>query len=271
MSTINPIGTTSLGVAALRAMESMRPDKLIDDPYAMGFVAAAGGGMALPGDKTGFIAILGPVVAVRTKYFDESILAAARGGCRQVVMMASGMDSRAYRLDWPADTELFELDQPEVLAFKNGVLGDAKPKANRHPVGVDLVGDWTATLRVAGFDPEVPTAWLTEGIIYALTPEQADLLLERITSVSAPGSVITVDQVQDHEDLKAARLAVSPDLVELWVGGPTGHPADWLHRFGWKAEVTETADLARTYGREVHKCYDPAAGGAHCWLATATR
>jgi methyltransferase (TIGR00027 family) len=271
MSTINTIGTTSLGVAALRAMESMRPDKLIDDPYAMPFVAAAGGGMGLPGDKAGFIAIMGPFVAVRTKYFDEAILAAARGGCTQVVMMASGMDSRAFRLDWPAGTDLFELDQPAVLAFKDGVLGDTPPKVNRHPVGVDLRGDWTITLREAGFQPDLPTAWLTEGLIYALTPEEADLLLERITSVSAPGSVITVDQAQDHEELKAARFAVSPELVGLWQGGPTEHPADWLGKFGWRPEVTETADLARTYGREMHQSYDPAAGGAHCWLATATR
>jgi methyltransferase (TIGR00027 family) len=271
LSDINTIGTTAFGVAALRAMESERPDRLFDDPYAMPFVAAAGGGMGLPGDKAGFIMILGPFVAIRTKFLDEAILAAARGGRSQVVVLASGMDSRAFRLDWPDGTELFELDQPEVLAFKDGVLTGKQPKCNRHAISVDLRTDWPKTLREAGFRPDQRTAWLTEGLFYALTSEQADQLLGKIGDLSAPGSTIAVDQAQDHTALKAARAAVSPDLVDLWRGGPTEHPADWLARHGWEPEVVELAELAVTYGRKMHDSYDPAAGGAHCWVCTATR
>lgn len=276
MTNINPIGSTALGVAALRAMETARPDRIFEDPYAMAFLAGATdglGGMGLPGDKTGFIQLMGPVVAARTRYFDDQLLSFAKNGCRQIVILASGMDSRPYRLDWPAGTRLFELDQPAVLDYKHKVLREksATARCEHRPVAVDLRDDWQKALTDAGFAADEPTAWHLEGLIYALTPEQADDLLAKVSALAASGSRLAVDQVQDCPALSAARLAVfGPGMEELWQGGPTGHPDDWLSRHGWTPEFAEIADVAQTYGRTIDPAYQPAAGGAHCWLGTGT-
>jgi methyltransferase (TIGR00027 family) len=183
------------------------------------------------------------------------------------------MDSRPYRLDWPAGTRLFELDQPAVLDYKHQILADksASARCEHRPVAVDLREDWPNALIEAGFSPDEPTAWHLEGLIYALTPEQADQLLGKVSALAAPGSRLAVDQVQDSPDLKAARLAVfGPDMDELWLGGPVGHPDDWLHRHGWTPDFVDIADVAQSYGRTVDPAYQPAEGGAHCWVGTGT-
>ncbi|WP_163511727.1 SAM-dependent methyltransferase [Fodinicola acaciae] len=272
MSGINDIGSTSLGVAALRALETSRPDHLFQDPYAAAFLAAVGG-TGLPGDTAGFVELLGPIVSVRTRYFDEQLTSFAAGGCRQVVILASGMDSRPYRLDWPAGTRTYELDQPAVLDFKQQVLKEnsATARSEHRPVAVDLREDWPAALTEAGFSPDRPTGWHLEGLIYALTAEQADGLLAKVTALSAAGSRLAVDQIEDSPTLKAARMAVfGADRDDLWLGGPPGHPADWLRRHGWRPDFAETADIAASYGRTLAAAYRPDDGGAHSWVGTGT-
>ncbi|GAB3472527.1 SAM-dependent methyltransferase [Actinophytocola sediminis] len=272
MAKLNAIGGTALRVAALRAAETRRPDHLVADPHAERFLAAAGdstGGSGQHGLGDEFVAVMSQQVAVRTRFLDDALLAATAAGCRQVVLVASGVDSRAHRLAWPAGVELFDLDQPAVLEFKDQVLDPASARCTRHPVGVDLRTDWPVPLRAAGFRPERPTAWLTEGLLYALDPAAADGLLTTIGGLSAAGSIIAFDHIQTSQRLREMLRATDPALVQLWRGGPAD-PAEWLTRHGWTAEITELADLARHHGRTVHPAYDPAAGGAHSWLATGT-
>jgi methyltransferase (TIGR00027 family) len=189
-----------------------------------------------------------------------------------VVLLASGMDSRAYRLDWPSGVRLYELDQPDVLAFKQHVLDSASatPRCELRTVGVDLREDWPAALREAGFRPGEPTAWLTEGLLYALDETASDALLNQISALSAPGSVLAFDHVQESQALRDALTAIDPELLRLWQSGPTD-PADWLRRHGWEPRIAELADVSRDYGRAVHLAYDSAdPQSAHSWLATAS-
>ena len=95
-------------------------------------------------------------MAVRTKFFDEFFLDATKAGIKQAVILASGLDSRAYRLTWPAGTVVYEVDQPQVIEFKTRTLAElgAAPTADRRVVAIDLRDDWPAALRAAGFDPE---------------------------------------------------------------------------------------------------------------------
>lgn len=269
-SQIDQIGTTAFFVAALRAAESARPDRLADDPHAPTLLTAAGI-TTIPGDVAEFVAIMGDQVAVRTRYLDEALLAATAGGCRQVVLMASGMDSRGYRLPWPEGTELFELDQQPVLAFKQDVLaGVATPCPIRH-VSIDLRDDWATALRAAGYRDDRPAAWLVEGLLYALDAAAAEGLLETISRLSAPGSTIAFDHVEMGPALTSALTAVDPGLLDLWQTGPLD-PAAWLERLGWEPHIVELAALEREHGRPVHPGYDPAvAGSAHSWLGTGRR
>ena len=200
------VGATALGVAAARAAETARPDPLIRDPFAHLLVSAAGpvwaelaAGTSAPygDDYRGrrLDQMARSYQAVRTHYFDGYFGAAASAGIRQVVILAAGLDSRAYRLDWPSGTTVFEIDQPKVLAYKAATLDahGAVPAATRHAVAVDLRDDWPAALIDAGFQPRHATAWLAEGLLPYLPAEAQDRLFEMVTALSAAGSRIAVE------------------------------------------------------------------------------
>lgn len=143
------VGSTALFVATARALEAQKPEPLAVDPYAELFCRAVGGSWAdvldgkapdhdLKSEDFGrhFVDFQG----ARTRYFDAYFERAAAAGARQVVVLAAGLDSRAYRLPWPDGTTVFELDQPQVLDFKREVLGQhgVQPRAERREIAVDL-------------------------------------------------------------------------------------------------------------------------------------
>ena len=178
------VGATALFVATARALEAQKPDPLAVDPYAEVFCRAVGGRAAdvldgkLPDHElktpdwgVHFVNFQ----AARTKYFDEYFRRAADAGARQVVILAAGLDSRAYRLSWPDGTTIFELDRPEVLDFKRDVLAGhgAQPRAERREVAVDLREDWPQALRDSGFDAAKPSAWIAEGLLIYLPGRRA--------------------------------------------------------------------------------------------------
>ena len=175
------VGSTALGVAAARAAETDSDSPLIQDPFARAFLDAAGKGMwSLTSDPKLSAALTDLVpdlaahtqamvdfMAVRTKWFDELFLDAVSSGVRQVVILAAGLDSRSWRLSWPAGTTVFELDQAKVLDFKSRTLAQrgAQPTARLVNVAVDLRDDWPTALREAGFDESEPTMWSAEGLL----------------------------------------------------------------------------------------------------------
>ena len=196
------IGETAVGAAMMRARESARAGGLFVDPYAPAFVAAVP--PIFPDGPTphedpamaDIEAAFEEVVAVRTRFFDDFVTAAAGSGCGQVVLVGAGLDARAFRLDWPAGVRLFELDLPGVLNFKNRVLSEnaAEPRCERITVAVDLErSDWPVKVLDQGFDAGRPTAWVAEGVIPYLTHDAAERLLIRVGEVSSPGSRLALD------------------------------------------------------------------------------
>lgn len=182
---LSGVGATALGVARLRVMENARSNRLVADPYAghiLAAAAAAGSQWVAVTPQAGpdFFALMADQVAVRTRFLDQTLLRLTRAGCAQVVLLACGMDTRAFRLDWPADTQVFEVDFKEVLTFRDAALAShgVGPRCNRIAVAADRRQDWTIALRSAGFDPTRATAWLAEGILYALPPDATDTLLD---------------------------------------------------------------------------------------------
>ncbi len=205
------VGATATMIAAGRAMATNDPRRLINDPFAEPLVRAVGldffvkmidGSVdfsALENASPARMQAIINGIAVRTKYFDSYLLAAAEAGVRQAVILASGLDSRAYRLDWPAGTVVYEVDQPQVIEFKTTALADigAQPTAERRTVGIDLRYDWPTALQAAGLDTQAPTAWLAEGLLIYLPPEAQDRLFDNITAVSMPGSTSPPNTFQD--------------------------------------------------------------------------
>jgi methyltransferase (TIGR00027 family) len=201
--------------------------------------------------------------AVRTHFFDTFFGDAVADGIRQIVILASGLDSRAYRLDWPAGTTVYEIDQPQVLEFKSTTLAEngVTPSADRREVAIDLRQDWPAALREAGFDPGAPTAWLAEGLLIYLPPDAQDRLFDNITGLSVPGSTIATEFVPGIVDFDAERVremsgpfrehGVDIDMASLVYAGERNHVVDYLRSKGWDVEGVTRTELFQRHGMDV--------------------
>jgi methyltransferase (TIGR00027 family) len=286
------VGATALGVAAGRAAETNSDDPLIVDPYAQLFLEAAGDGIwsmylndELPAElaevdprfKERMAAMTG-YMASRTKFFDEFFLAAAAAGVRQSVILAAGLDARAWRLAWPGGSVVYEIDQPKVLAFKAETLEShgAAPIARYVGVPIDLRQDWPTALQEAGFDPGVPTAWSAEGLLPYLPAAAQDLLFERIQGLSAPGSRIAVEAFTNdfysaasfarrEEQMARYRAAAAklgrPDVAEtgnLLYEEARTEVVDWLRAHGWGTTAQTADELMAGNGRSAPADLDEA-------------
>ena len=264
------VGATATMVAAARALASREPNPLIDDPFADPLVRAVGidfftrlldGDIDLPDSGEGSAAhLMSTVMAVRTKFFDDFFVAATSGGIRQVVILASGLDSRPYRLPWPEGTVVFEVDQPQVMEFKTTTMIQigAAPSAERRAVSIDLREDWPAALRANGFDDTLPTAWSAEGLLVYLPPEAQDRLFDNITALSAPGSQLATEY---HPDAGAGLQRASAmrsewqkhgfdvNFADLFYPGERNSVVDYLGGQGWQVSSRSRPDVFRDYGK----------------------
>lgn len=254
-------------VAAQRALSS--DAKLIDDPYAAPLVRAVGidvyvrlvNGEIAGGGNTEFDPQrMAQGMACRTRFYDQFFLDATRSGIGQAVILASGLDSRAYRLPWPAGTVVYEVDMPEVIEFKTLTLSDlgAEPTAERRTVAIDLRDDWASALRAAGFDPQAPSARSAEGLVVYLPDDAQDALFDNITSLSAPGSRLAFEFVPDtavfadprwraHHD-RMSELGFEIDFNDLVYHGQRSHIVDHLNQRGWQTSSKTVAQLHAANG-----------------------
>jgi len=271
------VGATATMVAAARAMATTADNALINDPFAEPLVRAVGvdfftrlvTGELRPEDLDSDSETVGMQrmtdnMAVRTKFFDEFFLTATQAGIRQAVILASGLDSRAYRLAWPAGTTVYEIDQPDVIEFKTKTLAElgAEPTAKRRTVAMDLRYDWPSALIEEGFDPHQPTAWSAEGLLGYLPPDSQDRLLDTITELSAPGSRVAVESVPnidpaDHEKAIERMQAASArwrdhgfdlDFAELIYLGDRNEAASYLGDHGWQLIRNSVKELFAANG-----------------------
>jgi methyltransferase (TIGR00027 family) len=271
------VGATATMIAAGRAMATKDPRALINDPFAEPLVRAVGldffvkmidGSIDFSIIENASPARMEAIingVAVRTKYFDDYLLAAVDLGVRQVVILASGLDSRAYRLRWPAETVVYEVDQPQVIEFKTTTLAGigARPTAERRTVGIDLRYDWPTALQAAGLDAQAPTAWLAEGLLIYLPSEAQDRLFDNITAMSVPGSTVATEYVPGLKDLDldADRVremsaafreeGVDIDMPSLVYAGERSHVIEYLRAKGWDVVSTSRAELFNRDGLEI--------------------
>jgi methyltransferase (TIGR00027 family) len=272
------VGATALSVAAARAVETGSDDPLIRDPFAYLLVSSAGQPWARLASSLEWIGdddhgrrahrLAIDYQAVRTHYFDSYFADAVAAGIRQVVILAAGLDSRAFRLKWPAGTSVYEIDQPQVVAYKTTTLesAGAAPTAERRTVQVDLRDDWAAALTAAGFDSGQPTAWLAEGLLPYLPAEAQDRLFEIVTGLSAPGSRVAVEAFSlgtgDHEARRVARrarfdrmrhrLGLDINVETLtYQESDRADAADWLTEHGWQVSAVSNTDEMARLGRAI--------------------
>ncbi len=267
------VGATATMVAASRALASRGPDPLLDDRFAEPLVRAVGhpfftrmldGEIPLDNDDAPLtLQQRSEQMTVRTRFFDDFLLTATTAGIRQAVILAAGLDARAYRLPWPAGTVVFEVDQPEVIAFKTATLAQlgAEPTAERRAVGIDLRDSWPIALRDSFFDDTAPTAWIAEGLLPYLPPVAQDGLLDNITALSASGSRLATENITDmsvftDERARSMRAAwrkhgLDIDVADLVWFGPRRPAAEHLASKGWRVTQHTTEQLYEANGFEL--------------------
>jgi methyltransferase (TIGR00027 family) len=266
------IGATARWTAAARAREREQPDPLVDDPWAarlageegMAWLARQQPGATLP-------------MVLRARFFDDWLLSALDGaGPHQVVLLGVGLETRAWRLAWPAGTTVLEVDRAAVLDEKASVLAHAGavPACRRLPVAADLVDDWAGAVVVAGLDPAVPTAWLAEGLLFYLPDTTLRDVLATVTRLSAPGSRLGFDI--------PSRAVLASPWTKPWLDMQAAEGAPWLGTMddpttelaalGWTATVTQPGEGATGHGRWTLPV-PPAAVRElpHSWYVTAER
>lgn len=275
---VSGVGITALMVAAARAMESTRDDALIDDTYAESFVRSSGTTVPMPtswatlndsenqseADQqwANYWTVMSGYLGVRSRFFDEYFRDAFTAGVRQVVLLAAGLDTRAFRLSWPEHVELFEIDQPKVLEFKDSVLAEQGALAGcaRHVVPIDLRADWPGALLGASFDPARPTAWLAEGLFPYLPGTAVETLLGHVHRLSAVGSWFAAEEAgpgihsrvhnPTFQDIDR-RLGFA--MTALWPDDDRPDPERWLRDTGWQVTAISRAQAADRYGRTLGK------------------
>jgi methyltransferase (TIGR00027 family) len=243
------VAGTGLLVAAIRARESARADRLFTDPFADKLAGAAGhrmlnAALAEAGEQS--VA----EIVVRTRFHDDALLRVTRQ-VKQVVILAAGMDARAYRIAWPVGTTVFELDQPEVIDAKADLLDRDEATCRRVAIGVDLADDWPTTLVAAGFDVRLPSVWVVEGLLQYLDEPAVRQLFARIDAVSAPDSVVLYDAVGKvllESPFMASVLTAMAEQGSPWLFG-TDEPGDLAAGLGWTADVTDVAVPGNAWGR----------------------
>lgn len=271
------VGATATMVAAARAIATKADQPLIEDRFAEPLVRAVGvdfltklatGELAaadVDDDESGWKLEHMPIaMAVRTRFFDAFFRDATQAGIRQAVILASGLDARAYRLDWPAGMTVFEVDQPEVIAFKTTTLADlgAEPTTDRRAVAVDLRHDWPAALVDAGFDHTQPTAWIAEGLLGYLPPDAQDRLLDNISALSATGSRLATEAIPDmsgvdHDQAREMMRKATEkwrahgfnlEFSELGYEGDRNDVAAYLDTLGWQSSGKPMSQLVADNG-----------------------
>ncbi len=262
---VSGVGYTALLVAGWRAVHATSPQPLVQDHYARQFIVASADPYLtgiLEQPITSEHALTFPrLYGVQTRFFDDFFLAAAQDGIRQAVIVAAGLDSRAYRLQWASGTTVFEVDRPEVLEFKIRVLAEhgAAPTAGRSAVAADLREDWPAALTAAGFDPQAPTAWSVEGVLPYLPGPAQHALFSRIDQLSAPGSRVAVGALGTRldsaqlsaleADFPGVNMSGEADFSALTYHDERSDPAQWLSERGWTVDpVRTTLQLQAGYG-----------------------
>ena len=243
------LGTTAYWTASVRAMESKRDDRLISDQWAE--ILAGDVGAEWIKQRTADAVL--PIV-LRTRYFDDFLQRIAyQSGIRQVVLMAAGLDTRAFRLSWPESTRIFELDQPEVMQYKNQILSTdtAKPNCERHVIAVDLTGHWLDRLTDAGLDLRQPSAWLLEGFLFYLPEELITRLLAEIALSASGASWLGFDVINSFmltSPYTRSWIEMQAKAGAPWIG-TLDDPIGFLNQYGWQGTMTQAGQMDANYGR----------------------
>ncbi|HEX3841642.1 MAG TPA: SAM-dependent methyltransferase [Acidimicrobiales bacterium] len=252
-SSLSAVGSTAVSVAVCRAAESARPDRWFFDPLAVYLVEHAVD--SLPPVRPGLVAW----ISARTRFLDAVTMEAMEDGVRQIVIVAAGLDARAFRLPLPADAVVFEVDRSDIFHVKDELLEESglTPRSRRHPVIADILDPgWLPLLAAGGWDSRESTLWILEGLLIYLAPSQRVQLLAQLAGAGDRGRLGAT-----------ASTAKGPMPHPLWQPAPDGDPETWMASAGWSATTQTMAEASAAFGRPL-----PATRWTNAWrLVSATQ
>jgi len=243
------LAATAFWTAAVRARESRREDRLFHDPWAEALAGEQGASWIAwhPEDST-------ITMALRTRYFDDFLeQISSLDKIRQVVFLAAGFDTRAFRLKWPAGVCVFEMDQPSVMDYKETVLQSlgATAVCERRIIRKDLTGSWKEALVETGFDPSRPSCFLLEGFLFYLSNETATEIIDSVTLLSVPGTRLGFDVMNSAmltSPYTKAWVEMQVQAGAPWIG-TMDDPESFLSSRGWIAALTQAGQPEANHGR----------------------
>lgn len=266
------LGATSHWTAAVRAMEHARPGRLIDDPWAEALAGDVGADWIASRTPESVLPML-----LRTRYFDEFLQRTCwENAIRQVVLVAAGLDTRAFRLEWPSGTCIFEMDLPAVLEYKDRVLRGqgTQPSCERRTIAADLTQPWKNTLLAAGFEPAQTAAWLLEGFLFYLPSDTISSILDEVNSLATEGSWMGFDVINSEmlrSPLTRAWIEMQSQSGAPWLG-TLDDPQGFLTARGWQASLTQAGAPDANYGRWTYPIIPTAMPNMpHNWFVTARK
>ncbi|KAH3759542.1 SAM-dependent methyltransferase [Pelomyxa schiedti] len=261
-----PISKTSLMVAECRAQETEKGDgtRRFNDPVARLLAGDRGRELlsrvpSIPGWS------LFESIVLRTLFFDKAVLDAVRGlgngssgaSTVQVVLLASGMDTKAYRLDWPTGVHIFEVDFEDVLQYKTQVIAKAgiTSRASAHAcISANLLSDdWVSKLISTSFCPTVPSVIVIEGLSMYLTESDVTSVIQKVSALAVKNSVLVVDLYQSAEPTtpegmeQVAKIRAYFEQMGATIGGLKGSPSQFLESHGWNVDYTNPSNTKVFY------------------------
>lgn len=266
------LGATAGWTASVRSLESVRSDALFNDPWAASLAGTEGEAWIAQRTPDSVL----PIV-LRTRFFDDFLMRSMQQTeVRQIILMAAGLDTRAFRLPWPEKASLFELDQAAVLQYKEKVLqaADAQPRCLRQCVAADLTMPWEQKLIECGFDPQQPSIWLLEGFLFYIPCEVLVKVLNDVSALAAPGSRLGFDIINSAmltSHWTKAWVEMQAKSGAPWIG-VLDDPEGFLSGLGWQVTLTQAGQPDAHYGRWTLPVIPTNMPGMpHNWFVTAEK
>lgn len=180
---VRNISDTALWAAYFRAEETKRPDALFRDPYAERLEGGRGTEIAktIPEGQAHAWAWV-----TRTYLFDRFLREGIENGADLIVNCAAGLDARPYRMDLPTNLHWVELDLPEILAYKEKILANEKPRCALERIRVNLANAAERQSAFGSIGARGKRAIiLTEGLLIYLSPEEVGTLARDLAATSS--------------------------------------------------------------------------------------
>jgi methyltransferase (TIGR00027 family) len=239
---VRHVADTALWVAYFRALETERPDAVFRDPYARRLAGERGFEIAKTlrdGDKQEWMWM------ARTYLCDQFLKQEISEGADLVLNLAAGLDARPYRMALPEPLRWIEVDLPDVIAYKEEILGKEQPKCRLERVALDLCDEKARQRLFTQLNLQAKRiAVLAEGLLIYLNTEEVASFAEDLAQNEHFHSWII--DLASPVHLKFMQWTMGKELSQAGAALKFAPPEgpEFFRQYGW--EATDVRGLLKT-------------------------